>query len=252
MVFLAFILGLLIGSFLNVCIFRIPLNKSIVFPSSHCTSCSSSLKAIDLIPVFSYVMNRGRCRYCSSKISTQYPIIEFLNGITYMLLFINFGASIEFLKYALLCSVLIVVFAIDYYHQIIPDGLNLFLFASGIILLGIENINNPRALLTNLLGLLLAGGFFLLIAIISKGAMGGGDIKLMAVLGFWFGIKEVVLITFLSFLIGGILSLVFILLKLKEKKDFIPFGPFIVVATIATIFYGGEIINWYFSTFSVL
>ncbi|SCY98463.1 prepilin peptidase [Alkaliphilus peptidifermentans] len=246
---LIFIFGLLIGSFLNVCICRIPEEKSIAYPTSHCTKCRFHLKPMDLIPIFSFIAYRGRCKYCSGKISPQYPLVEIMNGILYLLLFIKFGFSIEFLQYALLSSLLVIIFGIDYSHQIIPDGLNKLILVLGILFHALPNFNSPNILLNNVLGFFVAGVLFLIIAVVTKGAMGGGDIKLMAVLGFWFGLKEVILITFLSFLLGGVLSVIILSFKIKEREDFIPFGPFIVMATIITIFYGNIITNWYISTF---
>ncbi|KAB3527590.1 prepilin peptidase [Alkaliphilus serpentinus] len=244
---LIFTIGLVIGSFLNVCIYRIPEEKSIVFPPSHCTQCKTSLKAIDLIPIISFIIYRGRCRYCGEKISLQYPIVESMNGLMYVLLFMKFGFSIEFLQYALLISGLIVIFMIDYYHQIIPDGLNIFIFVLAMIFIGSKNLATHSFPLSNFLGLLVAGGFFLLIAVLTNGAMGGGDIKLMAALGFWFGLMEVILIIFLSFIIGGILSSMLVLLRMKGRKDYIPFGPFIVIATTIVTFFGKELLQWYLS-----
>ncbi|MBF8982637.1 prepilin peptidase [Lutibacter sp. B2] len=243
MIYLILTIGLLIGSFLNVCIYRIPENESIAYPPSHCPKCNTSLKSLDLIPIFSYLFNKGKCRYCREPIALQYPIVELLNGIIYLLLYLKYGITIHFIKYAILASLLIVISFIDYKLQIIPDECNLFgLIVSGIFLIC---SNFSFASLTDaFVGLLVGGGIFLLIALIT-GAMGGGDIKLIGVLGFFFGWKHILLITLLSFVIGAIISICLLISKLKGRKDAIAFGPFIAIATLVTIFYKAEIIDWY-------
>lgn len=245
-----FIFGIIIGSFLNVCIYRIPLKESIGFPASHCPNCNTYFRAMDLVPILSFLFSQGKCKYCAKEISFQYPIIEFINGLVYLLLYLKFGYSIEFLGYAVLCSILIVVAVIDYYHKIIPDTINIFGLIFGLIFHAI-NFSNFSNLLQYIFGFLIGGGFLLLIAVLSKGAMGGGDIKLMAVLGFWLGWKFTLLILFLSFFLGGLISIILILLKIKGRKDTIPFGPFIVLATMVTVFYGNNIINYYIVTFLI-
>lgn len=240
--FIILTLGLLIGSFLNVCIYRIPRGESISFPPSHCPKCSNNLKPIDLIPVLSFIWTKGKCRYCSEKISRRYPLVEILNSAIYLILYLKFSMSILFIKYAILASILIVISFIDYDHQIIPDEIIIF----GIILSFIPHIvdNFKVNILNGLIGLLIGGGLFFIIAIITN-AMGGGDIKLMGMLGFSLGYKYILLITFLSFIIGAVVSLILIGIKIKSRKDFIPFGPFIAMATLVTIYCGDEIINWY-------
>ena len=240
--FIILTLGLLIGSFLNVCIHRIPRGESISFPPSHCPKCSTNLKPIDLIPVISFIWTRGKCRYCSEKISMRYPLVEILNALIYLILYIKFSMSILFIKYAILASILIVISFIDYDHQIIPDEVIIF----GIILSFIIHIiHNFRGdMLNGLIGLIIGGGLFLIIALVTN-AMGGGDIKLMGMLGFSLGYKYILLITLLSFIIGAVVSLILIYFKIKSRKDFIPFGPFIAMAAFTTIYYGDEIINWY-------
>ncbi|QEK12130.1 prepilin peptidase [Crassaminicella thermophila] len=245
MQFIILLLGLLIGSFLNVCIFRIPRGESIVYPSSHCLKCNTPLKSIDLVPVFSYLIYRGKCRYCGAKLSIQYPTIELMNAIIYMLLYYKFGCTFDFLQYTILASLLIVISLIDFYHQIIPDGLIMF----GLIvtfLLKIPLLVKDFTLIYNyLIGLLLGGGFFLLLAIITNGAMGGGDIKLMGLLGLWLGWKWILLIMFLSFFLGSIISILLMISKKKGRKDMIPFAPFIGLAVLMTVCYGNDIIYYY-------
>jgi leader peptidase (prepilin peptidase)/N-methyltransferase len=251
MYILIFILGIIIGSFLNVCIYRIPKGESIAFPSSHCTYCSTPLKWYDLVPIFSFLSLRGKCRYCGGAISPQYPIVELLNGFLYLLNFYYFGLSIDFVFYSFLISILIVISFIDYYEQIIPDGLVLMILISAIIYrLSIYFIDNtPLAFWNSIIGFLTGGVLFLLIAVVSKGAMGGGDIKLIAVLGFILGLKKTLLHILLSFLIGAVFSIILLLSGKKGRKDAIPFGPFICLAFLITILYGDGIINWYILRF---
>jgi leader peptidase (prepilin peptidase) / N-methyltransferase len=238
-----FIFGLLIGSFLNVCIYRIPKKESIAFPSSRCTSCNTQLKFWDLIPLLSFGLCRGKCKYCKAKISIQYPIIELTNAIIYLLLYLKYGFTLEISMYAILSSLLVVITVIDFSTQEIPDELNIFGFTIGVFFLFFNfSFNN---LLSSGLGLLIGGGLFLLIAVVSGGAMGGGDIKLMGVLGFWFGWKLILLLSILSFVIGAIASLLLIAFKIKGMKDYIPFGPFIAIASIIIIFFGSNILRWY-------
>ncbi|MCT4621529.1 MAG: prepilin peptidase [Marinisporobacter sp.] len=244
MIYLIFLLGLFIGSFLNVCIYRIPKGKSIAYPPSHCPKCGENLRPWDLIPILSFISTKGKCRYCEEAISLQYPIIELFNGLIYLLLYLKYGLTIVFVKYAILASLLLIISIIDYKIQIIPDGCNLFgLIGSGIfvVLSGFDYSSWIDAGL----GLFVGGGIFLFIAIATNGAMGGGDIKLMGVLGFAFGWKYILLISLLSFIIGSIISIFLLLFKLKHRKDPIAFGPFISIAAFMTMLYGNEMIHWY-------
>lgn len=245
-----FILGTLIGSFLNVVVYRLPREESLSFPPSHCPVCSTRLKFYDLLPILSYLRLKGKCRSCRSSISMRYPIVEGITGLFFLFTVYTFGVSLASLQYLLIIGILIPIFLIDYEHYIIPDGLNLgiFLIAAGVLLLQILSGEAQwTALLDRSLGLLIGGGFFLLIAMVTDGAMGGGDIKIMAALGFLFGVKETLLLMFLSFVLGGILSVALLALKVKKRKDPIPFGPFICIGAVITIFWGNQILAWYLS-----
>ena len=248
-----FILGLLIGSFLNVCIYRIPVNQSITFPSSHCTNCGTRLKPMDLIPVLSYLHYKGKCRYCGEKISSQYPLVEILNGLIYILIFIILGYSLNFIFYCILSSLLIVIGIIDYKHTIIPNGLVIFGLITGLVYRFILPLFLKTEILwfDSIFGLLIGGGFFLLVAIVSKGNMGGGDIKLMGMLGLFLGIKKIIMATFLSFIIGAIFTFPLLLLKKKGKKDMVPFGPFIALSALITMLYYHELLDLYFKIMQI-
>ena len=234
----------MIGSFLNVCIYRIPKGKSITYPPSHCPKCEHKLKLMDLIPILSYLLNKGKCRYCGEQISLQYPIVEVLNALCWSILYFKLGLNITFINYAILVSILIVVSFIDYHHKIIPDRLILFGLICSLVFQFFYNWKVNY--LNGLIGMLIGGGIFLLIALIT-GAMGGGDIKLMGILGFWLGWQNIVVVTFLSFIVGAVISLFLMAFKIKGRKDFIPFGPFISIAAFITMLYGTEIIQWYIS-----
>lgn len=234
------IYGLFIGSFLNVCIYRIPSGISIINPPSSCGSCGHRLSLLkDMLPVLNYIFNRGRCRYCGSPYSIQYPLIELLNGILYALLYLKYGLTINTVLYCLTASLLIVISLIDLKHKIIPDGLIIAGAVTGLIFIITGNM-----VLSRLSGAAIGFILFLGIAVVTN-AMGGGDIKLMAVLGLMFGVKGILFITLFSFVTGAIISLILITLKIKGRKDEIPFGPFISLSALIYMFYGTEIINWY-------
>ncbi|HCS75559.1 MAG TPA: prepilin peptidase [Clostridiales bacterium] len=246
-----FTAGMMLGSFFNVCIYRIPRAESIVFPPSHCTSCGTRLKWLDLFPLFSWLFLRGRCRSCKSKISIQYPLVELITGLLYMLLYLKFGFSDSFLTYLILASILIITTAIDIEHQIIPDELVFIGIIAGVVLVltGLS-VHWKDALI----GLLVGGGTFLAVALLSewilkKEGMGGGDIKLMGMIGLFLGWKLTVLSILLSIYAGGLIGGLLLILKIKKRGDAIPYGPFIAVGTIISIFFGNELITWYLQTF---
>ncbi len=252
MLFFLFLIGLLIGSFLNVCIYRIPRRESIVFPGSHCTSCGAPLKSYDLIPVVSFLWLGGKCRTCKNPISPRYPAVELTTAVLITLQGWIWGLSFSFFLYAALSAVLIVVTMIDFDHQVIPDSLVLIIAALGLIYRLF--ICLPRfglsALLDGAAGFLLGGALFLLIAVVSRGGMGGGDIKLTAALGLWFGWKLLLLMVFLSFVSGALVSAVLLLTHLRGRKDAVPFGPFLAFAAYLVSLCGNELIQWYLQILS--
>jgi len=189
----------------------------------------------------------GKCRYCKEHISFQYPFFELLTGAVYVLLFTRFHYTVAFIFFAILCTVLIVISGIDYEHQIIPDEMVWMILILGIVyqLTTHFYLQLPSSWISSILGLVMGGGFFLLIAVVSGGGMGGGDIKLMGALGIWFGWQLTLLNMLLSFILGAILSMVLLLLKIKGRKEAIPFGPFIALATVITLLYGDQLLDWY-------
>lgn len=257
---LVFIIGLLIGSFLNVCIYRIPRVESIVFPSSHCTRCGHELSWFELIPVVSYLALRGRCRSCQTSISIRYPLIELLTGAVFLLLFRHFGLTVPFMGYAFMMAALIVVFFIDLDHMIIPDKIVIATAMAG-ILLAVCNVFSPLPIYGDdnwwnpFLGALVGSGFLCLVGMLGSlifktdEAMGGGDIKIMLPIGLFLGWRLTILTLFLAVLLGGLLGMLLLAFKLTSRKASIPFGPFIVVASLVAVMWGYQIIDFYWSLY---
>jgi leader peptidase (prepilin peptidase)/N-methyltransferase len=243
-----FVLGIVIGSFLNVCIYRIPIEESIVFPPSHCTNCKHELKPLDLIPIFSYICLGGRCRYCKKKISPRYPAIEALNGILYLLIYLKFGLALITLKYCIFISILIVIGMIDYDTQFIFTSTTIFGGIMAGVFIIIQGTVYKSGILNSLLGGLIGFGIIGLIVFLTKG-MGEGDIEMAAVCGLFLGVKGILLGLFLSIIIGGLIGVIILLLKFKKAKEKISFGPFIAIGSIISMLWGVEILRSYFSFF---
>lgn len=254
-----FILGLVVGSFVNVLIYRVPVRKSIVTPPSSCVSCGKRLTARDLVPVFSYIFLKGKCRHCGERISPRYPLVELLTGAVFVILFARFGFTAPFLAYAYLMTILIAVFFIDIDHRIIPNGLVLAALAGGSVFF-IWNCVNPHPQVfgddkwwTPLAGLLPGSGFLLLVAILgsliyrTEDAMGMGDVKLMAPIGLFLGWRFCITALVVSVFLGGLVSLLLVLTGIKKRKDTVAFGPFIVAGAFVTMIWGREITEWFFN-----
>jgi leader peptidase (prepilin peptidase) / N-methyltransferase len=243
---LLFLYGITLGSFYNVVGLRVPAGKSIVFPGSHCPNCGHKLRAFELIPVLSYFIQKGECRGCGSRISPIYPSIEFLTGVLFATAPLVVGLTPELIITLTLISLFIIIFVSDIAYMIIPDKV-LLVFA-GIFLL--ERIFIP---LTPWWDSLVGGaiGFVLLlvIALVSKGGMGGGDIKLFALIGFVVGTKTLFLAFFFSTLLGAVLGLLGMAFGLVKKGKPIPFGPFIAVGTLIAYYYGDSLISMYLNLY---
>lgn len=246
MTFAVFIYGLLLGSFLNVVGMRVPLQKSIVKPGSACPGCGRRLSPLELIPVISFVIQGGKCRHCRTKISILYPIMELLTALLFVYAFSRFGWTFEFIIACTLISLLIIIFITDICFMLIPDKILLAFTAIFLVERFIEPLSPWWTSVTGA-----ATGFILLllIAIISRGGMGGGDIKLFAVIGFALGTQLVLLAFFLASLAGALFGAFGLLIGKFKRGDYIPFGPFISVGTLAAYFFHREIILWYFSFF---
>lgn len=241
-----FIFALLIGSFINVVNYRLPKGDSVVYPPSHCPSCNKRLTWWQLVPVMSYIFLRGKCFNCNSKISARYPLIELIFGLSYIYLFYMFGFSVELISSLFLFTILFVGSMIDLEHRIIPDKLNLIGAIGGVIL----SIFAKPGLSEGILGFVVGGGLMLALAHLSKGGMGGGDIKLTAVLGLFLGWKGILLSVFIASIIGSIVGVLLNLNKGKQiGKTAIPFGPFLSLGAMTVYIYGNQIIQWYWDTF---
>ena len=236
------LLGLVVGSFLNVCIWRLPREESIVRPGSHCPVCSTALGARDLVPVLSWIFLRGKCRYCGAKISPRYPAVELLTGVLFVWCFLRFGLSPQLAPALVFSAFMVAITFIDLDHQIILDGMLALLAASG---LGLGLWLGQPGWVDMLIGAGVGGGLLLVLAVISGGGMGGGDVKFAAALGFWLGWPGILLCLLISFVAGGAISLFLLLAKLRGRKDFIPFGPFIALGAWVALLYGREILSWY-------
>lgn len=236
------ILGLLFGSFFNVVGLRIPENISIVKPRSSCPNCHHQLTALELIPVLSFLIQKGKCKNCHTKISPIYPIFELITGILFAFSFYHFGFITELIVSLTLISMLIIIIVSDIKYMIIPDRVLLF-FAPIFI---IERIFIPLDPWWNpILGAAIGFGLLLLIAIVSRGGMGGGDIKLFAILGLVLGWNLVLLAFFMSTLFGAVFGIIGLLLKRVQRGKPMPFGPYIALGTIVTYFWGESLLNWY-------
>ncbi len=237
-----FVFGLIMGSFLNVCIYRIPRNKSIVYPPSSCPACGSKIKWYDNIPILSYIILKGKCRVCNSKISPVYPIVELLAAFYSLLVYLRFGLTIDTVFYLIFGYMLIVASFIDLFHLIIPDRISLGLTVSGLVF-GFIN----HDILHSVFGFVF--GFVLLYiiavlgkAIFKKEAMGGGDIKLLGAIGTFVGVKGVLFTLFVASFLGSAVGIFLIALGEVKLSQRIPFGPYLSVSAAIYLFVGISII----------
>jgi leader peptidase (prepilin peptidase)/N-methyltransferase len=246
---IVFILGTLFGSFANVCIYRLPQRLSIIFPGSHCPSCQEALRPWHNIPLLSYLLLGGQCARCKAAISLRYPLIELSNGLLYIFLYHQYHLSVQTAVFALLTTALLIVSCIDLAHTIIPDAITL----PGIVVgLGTSLWLTPIGLRNAILGVILGGGLFLLMAILSvvilkREGMGGGDIKLIAMLGAFLGWHAVLVTIFLAAVLGASVGLALILLRRKGRREPLPFGPFLALGALLAMVWGETILTWYVS-----
>lgn len=237
-----FIFSLIFGSFLNVVIYRLPRGKSVVWGRSYCPVCQKTLIWCDMVPVVSYLVLRGRCRYCKSPIGWRYPVVEIFTASLFLIIFYRYGASLPALKYLFLVVLLIVASFIDLEHYIIPDTLTATGFAGGIILnLLAQDISFASALA----GMSITGGFFLLLSLISKGGMGGGDVKMVAVTGLFLGWPLGLLGAFFGCCLAGLAGIGLIITQRKSRKDIMPFAPFMATGALLALLAGWPVIEWY-------
>ncbi|MCX5781449.1 MAG: prepilin peptidase, partial [Elusimicrobia bacterium] len=239
-----FVLGLVVGSFINVCIYRIPKEESLIKPRSHCRNCNAAIKWYDNIPLISYLLLKGKCRYCKSKISLNYPIVELVTAFCFVLVANKYYQNLETFLYLYLTFVLIAVFFIDYLYQIIPDLFSYSLIIVGLIFSVFNHdlgLTFHSRLLNSFSGAITGGAVLFLMGyfgkkIFKQDAMGLGDIKFLAGIGSIFGLFNVVIILFSAAILGSIYGIILILVKKIGRRDYIPFGPFISVAAFICIF----------------
>jgi leader peptidase (prepilin peptidase) / N-methyltransferase len=243
MLFLIFFFyGITLGSFFNVVGLRVPLKKSIVTPRSTCPTCGHQLNSYELIPVFSYLLQKGKCRGCQSRISPIYPIFELLTGILFATAPLVIGWSGELVVALSLISMFMIIIVSDIHYMIIPD--KILIWFAGIFLL--ERIFWPLSpWWDSLLGAVTGFTLLLVIALISKGGMGMGDVKLYALIGFVMGFKLVLLSFFLSTLFGAVIGGFALIFKIVKRKQPIPFGPFIAAGTLTAYYWGSDLIDLY-------
>jgi leader peptidase (prepilin peptidase)/N-methyltransferase len=244
---LAFLLGTVIGSFLNVCIWRLPQGESVVYPPSRCPACGTHIRARDNIPVLGYLLLHGRCHSCGGRISLRYPAVELLTGLAAMLLLFHFGPSPPLAAYGVFVGALIVITFIDIDHQIIPDVISLPGIAIG---LTCSVLGYGVPLLDSVVGVLLGGGLLYLVAVgyhawTGREGMGGGDIKLLAMIGAFLGWRGVLVTLLLGSFTGAILGIVLIAARGADSRLPIPFGPFLALGAVCALFFGEALIRWY-------
>jgi leader peptidase (prepilin peptidase)/N-methyltransferase len=241
------VFGLMVGSFLNVVVARLPSGRSIWGPRSACPSCDAVIAWHDNIPVLSFLALRARCRACAAPIAWRYPIVELTTAALFLALYLRFGLGPEFVWGVVLLASLVAITGIDVDHQIIPDVITL----PGIVAGALANLAVPgRSIVDSLLGIGLGGGIFLAIILVSGGGMGGGDMKLGAMLGAFLGWRLTLIALFVAVVVGGIVAVAVLAAGRKGRKDPIPFGPFLAAGGTVALFWGQELLTWYVSVFA--
>lgn len=238
--------GLAIGSFLNVVIARVPAGRSLVRPGSACPGCSALLKWYDNIPVLSFLVLRGRCRACGMTISWRYPIVEMVTAVVLVLAYVAIGPSADFAVAVVLLAALIAITGIDLQHQLIPDAITLPGILVGLLL----NLATGRiSWVESVIGILVGGGLFVAIILVSRGGMGGGDLKLGAMLGAFLGWKALLFALFVAIVLGGVVGTVLLVTGLRGRKDPVPFGPFLAAGGAMALFWGERAFGWWMGGF---
>lgn len=263
--FFLFILGLIIGSFLNAVIYRLKTKEGIITERSKCPQCKHLLGFWDLFPILSFIFLKGRCHYCHKKISWQYPLVELATGIIFVVGYLVLGPpafasealraghrlwvmGLEYLAFLIFSGFLIIIFVYDLKHYLIPDKVSMPAFIVALVI----NLVLGHSLVNLLLACLLTSGFFLFQLVVSKGRwIGGGDIRLGLVMGAMLGWPKVLVALLLAYLIGSVIGLGMIIAKKKQWNSQVPFGTFLSVATLITLLFGEEIISWYLKTFAL-
>jgi leader peptidase (prepilin peptidase)/N-methyltransferase len=250
------ILGFTTGSFLNICIYRIPKNESLFKNSLNCLNCGSRVKLLEKSTVISLILGRGKCNNCDMRYKLRDVLVELFTGVIFIILLVKYGFTVELIAYIYFACILIIVFFIDIDYKIIPNELVIAGLAGGTFLI-IYNLFKPvkiygdRTWWNPVLGALIGSGFLFLVAVLgiliykSDQAMGMGDVKIFAPIGLFLGWKMTIVALILSIFAGGFISLILIVFRIKDRKSTIPFGPFIVISTLVTLMWGWDIVRWY-------
>jgi leader peptidase (prepilin peptidase) / N-methyltransferase len=247
--FIVFLFGAVIGSFLNVCIYRLPREESVAWPASHCPTCRKPIAWYDNIPIVSYLVLRGRCRACQSPISIRYPLVETANAIGYVGVFWMFGFTAIACAYAALVSALVVVTGTDLSHTMIPDAVTLPGIVVGLLCAALIL---PISVMESLTGILVGGGLLWFLAWISpyvfgKEGMGGGDIKLMAMVGAFIGWQPVLLAIMIGSFLGSMIGGTLMISGVISRREPIPFGPFLAIGSLLALVFHQPLFEWYWS-----
>ncbi|WP_404337447.1 prepilin peptidase [Planococcus rifietoensis] len=240
------VFGLVFGSFYNVVGLRVPKKQSIAYPPSHCTTCDRRLTALDLVPVFSYLFLRGQCRTCGSKIHWVYPLMEAITALLFTAVFLKFGLTPELLVGLLFISLLVIITVSDIAYMLIPDKV-LLPFAAVLLILRFVIPLDPWW--DSLVGAAVGFSVLLLIAVLSKGGMGGGDIKLFLVIGLVLGTAGTLLTLFVASFIGTVVGIIILRIRKQGRKTPIPFGPSIALSAVLVYLWGEQWIDWYINSF---
>ena len=247
--FIVFLFGAVIGSFLNVCIYRLPREESVAWPASHCPTCRKPIAWYDNLPIVSYLVLRGRCRACQSPISIRYPLVETANAIGYVGVFWMFGFTAIACAYAALVSALVVVTGTDLSHTMIPDAVTLPGIVVGLLCAALIL---PISVMESLTGILVGGGLLWFLAWISpyvfgKEGMGGGDIKLMAMVGAFIGWQPVLLAIMIGSFLGSMIGGTLMISGVISRREPIPFGPFLAIGSLLALVFHQPLFEWYWS-----
>ena len=247
----SFVLGTIFGSFLNVCIVRMPEEKSIIRPPSHCVSCKRPIAWHDNIPLVSFIILRGRCRYCNAKISIRYFIVEVFTGIVFLGFYLYFGLQWILIPYLIFICGLIIATFVDIKHRIIPDEISIGGIVIGIVLsAAIPSLHDTSSILfsvgRSLLGVVVGGGSIYIMGMIGdfvfkKETMGGGDVKLLGMIGAFLGWQAAILTFFIAPVFGAIVGIV---VKIRTKESLIPYGPFLALGAVISLFWSRQIIDF--------
>jgi len=235
------VLGTVVASFLNVCIDRLPNNESLLSPRSHCSSCHHRLTIKDLVPVFSYLWLRGRCRYCQSPVPRRLLWVEVGTGALFGYLYWHYGLSIELAITSFYCCLFIIIMVVDLEHQLILNKVTYP--AMGVALL-INVFSDEPGIVHAAIGGGIGLGLFLLVALLSRGGMGWGDVKMAALIGLVTGYPLIFVALVVAIILGGLVAVMLLLFKKKSRKEGIPFGPYLSLAAIATLLFGTELLDW--------